>query len=256
MKKIYIVYCWSGKKDDGWYPWLDKELSSNKVYRFDMPNSDTPKIEDWVSFLDKQVDCLDENTYFVGHSIGCQTIMRYLQTKDVCKIGGLLFVTPWFDLLDYAIEDEDSYEIAKPWLTEKIDFEKIKKFTNNIHCIFSDDDYFVPLWQKEKFEKLLGAQTIVVNGKGHISKDDNVFELKEILDECNKMISLDEKVLKAREFCRKVKDLAREYDLSFFVVTEGASAISNNGCDAVKNARDSHIKWELEHNSDPYEDWS
>ena len=65
-----------------------------------------------------------------------------------------------------------------------------------------------------------------------------------------------EKIAKAREFCQKVKELAKEYDLSFFVVTEGASAISNNGCEAVKNARDNHIKWELEHNSDPYEDWS
>lgn len=72
------------------------------------------------------------------------------------------------------------------------------------------------------------------------------------------MIQLNEKqcnIKKAREFCQKVKELANEYGLSFFVVTEGASAISNNGCGAVKNARDSHIKWELEHGSDPYEDW-
>ena len=63
------------------------------------------------------------------------------------------------------------------------------------------------------------------------------------------------KIEKAREFCQKVKELAKEYSLSFFVVTEGASAISNNGCEAVKNARDNHIKWELEHGSDPYENW-
>ena len=64
------------------------------------------------------------------------------------------------------------------------------------------------------------------------------------------------KTQKAREFCQKVKELAEEYDLSFFVVTEGASAVSNKDCEAVKNARDNHIKWELEHNQDPYEDWS
>lgn len=65
-----------------------------------------------------------------------------------------------------------------------------------------------------------------------------------------------EDLKKAREFCQKVKELAKEYDLSFFVVTEGASATSNNGCEAVKNARDNHIKWELEHGEDPFEDWS
>ena len=190
MNKIFIVHCWDGTKDDGWYPWLDKELSNenNMVYRFNMPNTNTPTIEEWVSYLDKQVDCLDENTYFVGHSIGCQTILRYLETKEVCKIGGILFVAPWLDLLDYAIEEEESYNIARPWLETPIDFEKVKKFTENINCIFSDDDYFVSLDQKEEFEKLLNAKTIVVSGKGHISQEDNVFELNEILIECNKMI--------------------------------------------------------------------
>ena len=190
MNKIFIIHCWDGTKDDGWYPWLDKELSNkkNKVYRFNMPNTDKPKIEEWVSFLDKKVKILDENTYFIGHSIGCQTIMRYLQTKEIKKIGGILFVSPWLDLLDYAIEDEESYLIAKPWLTEKINFDKIKQFTNNINCIFSSNDYFVSLEQKDKFEKLLNAKTIVVNDKGHISQDDNVYELKEILDESIKML--------------------------------------------------------------------
>ncbi len=191
MNKIYIVDCWDGTKDDGWYPWLDEKLSNenNKVFRFNMPNSANPKIGEWVSFLDQQIDNLDENTYLVGHSIGCQTILRYLESKDVTKIGGVLLVAPWLDLLDYAIEDEESYDTAMPWLTEKIDFEKVKKFTNNIHCIFSDDDYFVSIDQKGKFEKLLGAKTLVVSGKGHISEEDGVNELDEILDECKKMIS-------------------------------------------------------------------
>lgn len=195
MNKIYIVHCWDGTKDDGWYPWLDKQLSNenNIVYRFDMPNTASPDIDEWVSFLDSKVESLDENTFFVGHSIGCQTIMRYLQTKNMCKIGGILFVAPWLELLDFAIEDEESYNVAKPWLNTKIDFEKVKQFTNNINCIFSDNDYFVSLDQKDKFEKLLDAKTIVVIGKGHISQDDGVYELKEILEECKNMIKREEK---------------------------------------------------------------
>ena len=190
MNKIYIVHCWDGTKDDGWYPWLDKQLSNenNIVYRFDMPNTTSPDIDEWVSFLDSKVEPLDENTFFVGHSIGCQTIMRYLQTKNMCKIGGILFVAPWLELLDFAIEDEESYNVAKPWLNTKIDFEKVKQFTNNINCIFSDNDYFVSLDQKDKFEELLDAKTIVVSGKGHISQDDGVYELKEILEECKNML--------------------------------------------------------------------
>lgn len=190
MNKVYIVHCWEGSKDDGWYPWLDKELSNGNtiVYRFNMPNTENPKIEEWVPFLDSIVKDLDSNTYFVGHSIGCQTILRFLQSRDITNIGGILLVAPWLDLLPEAISDSESYETAKPWLTIPIDFEKVKMFTSNITCIFSDDDYFVSLPQKEVFEKLLDAKTIVVSNKGHISQEDDVYELDEILNECKLMI--------------------------------------------------------------------
>lgn len=190
MNKIYIVHCWGGTKEDGWYPWLDKKISNNdnEVIRFNMPNTTNPVINDWIETLDSKVDKLDENTYFIGHSIGCQTIMRYLETKDVSKIGGILFITPWLDLLPKAIEDEESYSIAYTWVHTSIDFNKIKKITNNINCIFSDDDYFVSLKQEKEFRNKLGANTIIVSNKGHISQDDGVYELEEILDLSKQML--------------------------------------------------------------------
>lgn len=64
------------------------------------------------------------------------------------------------------------------------------------------------------------------------------------------------KVEKAREFCKEVREIANKYNFPFFVVTDGPSAISNNGCEAVKNAREKHIEWELKNNFDPNEDWN
>ena len=190
MNKIFMVHCCDGTKDDGWYPWLDEKISdeNNKVIRFNMPNTENPKIEEWVSELDKQVEILDENTYFIGHSIGCQTILRYLESKNVDKIGGILFVAPWLDLLPKAIEDEDSYNTAYTWIHTDINFDNIRNITDNITCIFSDDDYFVSLSQKEKFENLLNTKTIVVHNKGHISADDGVQELNEIYNALNEII--------------------------------------------------------------------
>ena len=182
MKKVYLVHCWDGTSNDGWYPWIEKQLNNidTKVIRFDMPNTETPTIEEWVGTLNSKVDNLDENTYFIGHSIGCQTIMRYLETKEVCKIGGILLVAPWLDLLPEAVADEESYNTAQPWINTSINFEKIKQFTNNISCIFSNDDYFVSLDQEKEFKSKLNAKTIVVKNKGHISQDDDVYELEEI----------------------------------------------------------------------------
>lgn len=189
MNKIYIVHCWDGTKDDGWYPWLDDKISNenNEVIRFNMPNTAHPKIEEWVAELDKQVNDLGEKTYFVGHSIGCQTIMRYLERKNIDRIGGMLFVAPWLDLLPEAINDDESYNVSYPWIHTPIDFEKIKRITNKITCIFSNNDYFVSLTQQDVFKKL-NAKIVIVNDKGHISADDGVEELDEIYDELLKMI--------------------------------------------------------------------
>lgn len=68
--------------------------------------------------------------------------------------------------------------------------------------------------------------------------------------------SSDKKTELARKFCQEVRKLAQDYNLPFFVVTDGASATSNNGCKAVTNARNCHIQWEENNGYHPYEDWS
>lgn len=129
-----------------------------------MPNTDEPDINAWVSHLTKLVGKADKDTYFVGHSIGCQTIMRYLSTINEPS-GGAVFVGGWFTLKD--LEDEETAEIAKPWLETQIDFSKIKKNCKKITALFSDNDQFVPLENVNMFEKNLGAKTITVSKQGH-----------------------------------------------------------------------------------------
>lgn len=59
----------------------------------------------------------------------------------------------------------------------------------------------------------------------------------------------------ARDFLNEVKKLAKKYNANFFIVTDGASMINNNGNQAVENARKCQIEWEKKHNFDPNEDW-
>lgn len=194
MNNIFLVHCWEGTINDGWYPWLKERLEQNLnniVHMENMPNTNNPKINEWISKLDEQVKEIDENTYFIGHSIGCQTILRYLEKKNIKKIGGILLIAPWLELLPAALEDDDSKEIAKPWLNININFNKIKEITNNIICVFSDNDYWVSLEQKNSFEKLLDSKTIVLHGKGHISEADGVFESSDILDAINTILKKD-----------------------------------------------------------------
>ena len=64
-----------------------------------------------------------------------------------------------------------------------------------------------------------------------------------------------EKLTKARQFCLAVERLASEYQLPFFLVTDGASITRNKNCSAVEHARQKHVEWEKSHSIDSNEDW-
>ena len=95
MKRVFIVHGWGGRPDEAWFPWIKKELEDKgyKVFIPAMPETDEPKMELWIPFLSQLVGKPDLNTFFVGHSIGCQAIIRYLETlPEGVKIGGAVFV--------------------------------------------------------------------------------------------------------------------------------------------------------------------
>lgn len=64
------------------------------------------------------------------------------------------------------------------------------------------------------------------------------------------------KIDKARAFVMKVQELAKEMDLNYFVITDGASGMSNSGNEAIANARRAHEEWEKKNGFDPSHDWS
>jgi len=183
-KRVFIIHGWDGYPDEGWFPWLKKELEQ-KSFRVQvpaMPEPAEPKIESWVSHLSKIVGDVDENTFFVGHSIGCQTVLRYFESLPADKkVGGAIFVAGWFTLMNLKTDEEK--EIAKPWLETPFDFEKIKQHTKKFFAVFSDDDEVVPQDNKKLFEERLEAKTAVEHNKGHFSGDDEVKELPIILSE-------------------------------------------------------------------------
>lgn len=182
LKKVFIIHGWDEYPDEGWFPWLKKELEQIgfQVIIPSMPDSSSPKIDSWVPYLTNIVGGVDENTFFVGHSVGCQTILRFLEKLPPDeKIGGAVFVAGWFTLMN--LETDEEKEIAKPWLETPIILEKVKLHTNKFTAILSDDDPVVPISNKELFEKHLGAKTIVEHNKGHFGEDSGIKELPVVL---------------------------------------------------------------------------
>lgn len=163
-KQIFIITGFGSNPKMFWFPWLKNQLE-DLGYTVNVPRMPTPlnpKIKKWTSYLSSVIKNVDEDTYFIGHSIGCQAILRYIEQLPADKkVGGILLVAPFLEL------DEDAKKVLRPWIETPIDFRKIKKQVKNIAAIFSDDDPLIPISNKKLFEKKLGAKTTVVHEYDH-----------------------------------------------------------------------------------------
>lgn len=158
-----------------------------------MPNTNEPRIGEWIAKLQEIVGELRVDDYFIGHSIGCQTILRYLEKQNKVA-GGAIFIAGWFDLKNMET-DEETF-IAGPWITIPINIEKIKKVLPRSALIISDNDpYGAMEYNIEKFKEI-GSEVLILPNAGHIIEEDGITELPTVIEILDKWVgyNIDTKV--------------------------------------------------------------
>ena len=191
MKRVFIIHGWGGGPQNDFLPWLGKEFEKfgYQVFIPDMPDTETPVIEKWVKHLSEIVGIPDEQSFFIGHSIGCQTILRYLESVKV-EVGGAVFVAGWFKLENLEVEDaedEDAKEVARPWIETSINLKKVAKALPKSTLIISDNDPYGAFEENKKKFRELGSKILVLHNAGHITADDGFSEAPVISKEFQKL---------------------------------------------------------------------
>lgn len=182
MKKAILIHGWEGSPEEGWRPWLKKELEQCgfEVAVPAMPNPAKPNMKEWLSYLKEIIDNPDENCFLVGHSLGCVTILRYLELLETNqKIGGVVLVAGFTSNLGY--DELDSF------FQTKIDWNKIKSHCEKFVAIHSSNDPYVSLHYADFFRNNLGAEIIVEQNMKHFSGDDGINKLPVVLKSVLKM---------------------------------------------------------------------
>lgn len=163
-KRVIIIHCWEGYPDYCWYPQTKKELEEKGflVEIPEMPETNLPHLTKWLSKLTEVAKNPDEKLYLIGHSLGCITILRYLESlKDDQIVGGVIFVAGFTGDLGYK-ELENFFQTP-------INFTKIKNNARNFVVIHSDNDPYVSLKYGREFQEKLGAKLIIKPNMGHFS---------------------------------------------------------------------------------------
>lgn len=177
IKKVIIVHGWEGSPQANWFPWLKKELEAKGfvVEVPTMPDAMHPALEGWLAHLKKVAGEPNENTYFVGHSLGVITILRYLEslTEDK-KVGGIVSVAGFPETI--------GYEEINTFFVKPLDYQRVKKAVGKIISIHSDNDPYVPLENGKILKEKLGARLIIMPKAGHLNAEDGFTELPVALE--------------------------------------------------------------------------
>jgi serine hydrolase len=193
LRRLGIVHRWGGAPGADWYPWLRDELRALDPPPFDaigipeMPDPDTPRPETWVpAFLEWLGDDPRDRarTVLVGHSVGCQTIVRAL-AEGGAPVEGCLLVAPWFWL------DEDSRDATSELWTTPFDDAAARAAAGQVVALLSTDDPYTSDWEANgrAWEERIGAEVFVEPGGEHFTREREPKVLELVLERFGRSIS-------------------------------------------------------------------
>ena len=176
MKRVFIIHAWGGRSHVGWLLWLQQELKKKgfEAHGLNMPNTMNPTVAGWIGAIKKAVGTVDENTYFVGHSLGCISICKFLAQQHN-KAGGVVLVAGFKEL-----KVPELMEFGK----DPIDFESLNKKIKHRVTVASDDDDMVPAKRTHDFAEALHAKEIIEHNQEHFTE---CAKLPVVLNELLKM---------------------------------------------------------------------
>ncbi|MDC9594986.1 RBBP9/YdeN family alpha/beta hydrolase [Xenorhabdus sp. IM139775] len=185
-KKIIIVHGYTASPSSNWFPWLKEKLTEQgaEVIVPAMPESSAPKPEAWAKRLMDIVPEADENSIFIGHSLGCITVLRHLESirSQHLHIGGFILVSG-FDSPQATLPELNSF------IVEPLDYDFLRKVTEQrISLISSNDDIVSPQASLDLAHALQTEVMNVANG-GHFIYRDGFTRLLPVYDILENMLS-------------------------------------------------------------------
>jgi predicted alpha/beta hydrolase family esterase len=178
MGRCIIVHGWAGKPEEGWMPWLANELIGRgwQVQVPVMPHAKLPKLDQWLEMLDQTVGTTDQDVYFVGHSLGCYTFLKFIERlAPQIKVGGGVMVAGFAGHLKHNIP------VLQKFYEEGLDWEKIRQHDGRYAAVYSENDDWVRVESALEFNKHLGATLVKNNDWEHFSGSEGITELPDAL---------------------------------------------------------------------------
>ncbi|HHN8457554.1 TPA: RBBP9/YdeN family alpha/beta hydrolase [Morganella morganii] len=178
-KNVIIVHGYTASPADNWFPWLKKELELRgaTVAVPAMPEPHSPDPQKWQQCLISNNITADGNTIFVGQSLGCITVLRYIaeHIPEGTKLGGYILVSG-FDCSQETLPELEAH-VQYP-----LDYTKLTEISDKRISVISSDDWVVSPQASKTLAESLQTQVIVENNAGHFLDREGYTEFPALLN--------------------------------------------------------------------------
>lgn len=182
--KVFIVHGYGASPINHWFPWLRDTLSQKEISVdiLKMPTPLTPKYNEWIDCLSENADVLNSNTFFVAHSLGCISLLKYLQQAGHEKqVGGIVLVSGFAKSLpDLPQLDE--------FVQEQPNYNQIIHIAKKRAVIAAKDDNIVPFLYSKELSDMIQSDFYAVEKGGHFLDTEGFITLPIVYDVLSRMI--------------------------------------------------------------------
>lgn len=148
--RVLLVHGIGGQGGQGWFASAKRELEKKgyEVLAPDLPNTMTPKPQEWQEALLKQDIKQGDKVIIIAHSLGGPAALQYIEQARI-EIAKLILVAPAGQSIDFANLAkqgfaEEQLSSIKEFVSVKLDLNKIKQYCPNIELFYSNDDPYIP----------------------------------------------------------------------------------------------------------------
>ena len=171
--RLIIVHGFMASPEDHWFNWLKQqaEQAGISVTVPRLPDSQSPDPDAWLTALGQDIGRPDEDTWLVGHSLGCITLLNYLtQRYPDTSAAGLLLVAGFS-------EPVPGLEELNPFLRTPVDVASVISRVKHRAVIASLNDSIVPVEYSLRLSQQLAARFYGLPEHGHFLGSDGVITL-------------------------------------------------------------------------------
>lgn len=180
MTKFFIIHGTEGSPEGNWFPWLKRELESigHIVFVPAFPTPEGQSLDNWLKTFEYYIHLIDEDTVFIGHSLGSAFILNVLEKLNLPKPVRACFLVAGFTGL---LGNKHYDKLIKTFIARKFDWKKIRNNCKRFYVISSDNDPYVPLEKGQELAKNLKIELIIIPKAGHINSEFGYTKLQFLL---------------------------------------------------------------------------